>query len=109
MHASDPALAGQAYGPYLIVQDIPPLRIPLRQDPESGLLLHAVPREKYTTFATGGEASACIARDAGRREDGKGDQLGGELQILRVDAWEAEVEDRRQRRSKKGKAPDESR
>lgn len=100
MHAGNPALEGQAYGPYLIVQDIPPLRIPLTQDPESGLLFHAVTWEKYTTFATEGEAQACLDRDVEQR--GRGGPWVDTLRILRVDAWEAEVEDRQQRRSKKG-------
>lgn len=90
------------YGPYLIIQDLPPLRLPMQQNPDVGMLFHAEPKDQYTTFATVEEAEACIGRDAAER--GHRADLDMHLKVLAVEDWEADQADKRQPPSKRRKA-----
>lgn len=73
------------YGPYLVLQSLPPLRLPQRIEPDSGLLLIAKPRDSYTQFAIEKEAQAAIRRD---QENRGGEERVG-LEIVLVSTWEA--------------------
>jgi hypothetical protein len=76
------------YGPFVVLQTLPPLRLPMKVEPESGELVFAKPRDSYTQFAIVKEAASAIRRD----EEARGYARSPELEIVPVDTWEAYVQ-----------------